>query len=110
MALGWERSALLPLENWGRGNVANASVEVTAFAPPPCVLIKRITPGQLVVGRKTVVKIYLSRQGRPVAGIRVQIKGAGINITTKARTATASSSAPQLASPSFGGAWHTPRP
>ena len=64
-------------------NVATASVEVASFPAPPCVLIKRITPGQLVVGRKTVVKIYLSRQGQSVAGIRVRIKGAGINVTTK---------------------------
>jgi uncharacterized repeat protein (TIGR01451 family) len=65
-------------------NVANASVNITeAPITPPCVLIRRITPGQLVVGRRTVVKIYLSRKGESVKGIRVRIKGAGINVTTK---------------------------
>ena len=71
-----------PETNLGN-NVANASVEVTPKPfTPPCVLIKRITPGQLVVGRKTVVKIYLSRKGESVKGIRVHIKGAGINVKT----------------------------
>jgi uncharacterized repeat protein (TIGR01451 family) len=63
-------------------NVAMASVEITQPFTPPCVLIKRITPGQLVVGRKTVVKIYLSRKGQSVKGIKVRIKGAGINVKT----------------------------
>jgi uncharacterized repeat protein (TIGR01451 family) len=65
-------------------NVANASVEITeAPITPPCVLISRIRPGQLVVGRKTLVTIHLSRKGESVKGIRVRIKGAGINVTTK---------------------------
>jgi uncharacterized repeat protein (TIGR01451 family) len=65
-------------------NVANASVDITeAPITPPCVLISRIRPGQLVVGRKTVVTIHLSRKGESVKGIRVRIKGAGINVTTK---------------------------
>jgi hypothetical protein len=59
-------------------------VEITeAPITPPCVLISRIRPGQLVVGRKTVVTIHLSRKGESVKGIRVRIKGAGINVTTK---------------------------
>jgi uncharacterized repeat protein (TIGR01451 family) len=64
-------------------NVANASVEITQPFTPPCVLISRIRPGQLVVGRKTLVTIHLSRKGESVKGIRVRIKGAGINVTTK---------------------------
>jgi uncharacterized repeat protein (TIGR01451 family) len=64
-------------------NVANASVEITQPFIPPCVLISRITPGQLIVGRKTLVTIHLSRKGLSVKGIRVQIKGAGINVKTK---------------------------
>jgi uncharacterized repeat protein (TIGR01451 family) len=65
-------------------NMANASVEVTAqIITPPCVLITRITPGQLVVGHKTVVTIHLSRKGQSVKGIKVRIKGAGINVKTK---------------------------
>jgi uncharacterized repeat protein (TIGR01451 family) len=68
-------------------NVANASVEVTQPITPPCVLIKRITPGQLVVGHKTVVTVYLSQKGSSVKGIKVSIKGAGINVKTKGANA-----------------------
>jgi uncharacterized repeat protein (TIGR01451 family) len=66
-------------------NTATASVEVTApFVQPACVKISRLTPGHLIVGRKTVVTIRLTRQGGPsVKGIRVQIKGAGINVKTQ---------------------------
>ena len=65
-------------------NMANASVEVTReIITPPCVLITRITPGQLVVGHKTVVTIHLSRKGQSVKGIKVSIKGAGVNVKTK---------------------------
>jgi uncharacterized repeat protein (TIGR01451 family) len=68
-------------------NVATASVEITQPFTPPCVLIKRITPGQLVVGHKTVVTVYLSRKGASVNGIKVSIKGAGINVKTKGANA-----------------------
>jgi len=62
-------------------NTATATVEITGpFVP--CINIKRITPGQLIVGRKTLVTIYLEAQGRAVKGTRVRIKGAGINVTT----------------------------
>jgi uncharacterized repeat protein (TIGR01451 family) len=65
-------------------NTATASVEVTqVFPPPACVRITKITPGQLIVGRKTVVTIHMARQGGSAKGTKVRIKGAGINVKTK---------------------------
>jgi uncharacterized repeat protein (TIGR01451 family) len=63
-------------------NTASATVQVTGAPFVPCINIKRITPGHLIVGRKTVVTIYLAAQGRVVKGTRVRIKGAGINVKT----------------------------
>jgi uncharacterized repeat protein (TIGR01451 family) len=70
-------------------NVANASVDITQapFPPPACVLIKRITPGQLVVGRKTTVTMHLTQGNKAASGFKVRIKGAGINMVTKASNA-----------------------
>jgi uncharacterized repeat protein (TIGR01451 family) len=64
-------------------NVATASVEVAPFQALPCVLISRITPGQLVVGRKTTLTVHLTRDHAAAAGFKVRIKGAGINVATK---------------------------
>ena len=64
-------------------NTATASVEITGKPFVPCIAISRITPGHLIVGRKTVVTIHLAAQGRTVKGTRVRIKGAGINVKTK---------------------------
>src|SRR3954469_19525640 len=65
-------------------NTATASVEITqATFTPPCVKIAKITPGQLIVGRKTTVTIHLTQADKARAGVRVRIKGAGINVTTK---------------------------
>jgi uncharacterized repeat protein (TIGR01451 family) len=76
-----------PETNLGN-NVANASVNITApFVSPPCVLIKRITPGQLVVGRKTTVTMHLTQGNKAAPGFKVRIKGAGINVVTKASDA-----------------------
>jgi uncharacterized repeat protein (TIGR01451 family) len=62
-------------------NTASATVQITGpFVP--CINIKSITPGHLIVGRKTLVTITLAAQGRVVKGIRVRIKGAGINVQT----------------------------
>jgi uncharacterized repeat protein (TIGR01451 family) len=64
-------------------NTATASVELTVPKPfLPCVQIKKITPGQLIVGRKTLVTIHLFAKGREVKGVKVRIKGAGINLKT----------------------------
>ena len=67
--------------------MAQASVEVQKPFVNPCVLINSIRPGQLIVGRKTVVTIHMSRKGESVKGIKVSIKGAGINIKTKGANA-----------------------
>jgi uncharacterized protein DUF11 len=64
-------------------NVANASVEIDNHLLPPCVLISKITPGQLVVGRKTTLTIHLTQKHKAAAGFKVRIKGAGINVVTK---------------------------
>ena len=65
-------------------NTATATVQVTSPAPfVPCINITKITPGHLIVGRKTLVTIHLAASGRVVKGIRVRIKGAGINVKTK---------------------------
>ncbi|HKD93669.1 MAG TPA: DUF11 domain-containing protein [Gaiellaceae bacterium] len=65
-------------------NTATASVEVTPFiGEPPCVLISRITPGQLVVGRKTTLTLHLTQKHKAAPGFQVRIKGAGINVVTR---------------------------
>ena len=65
-------------------NTATATVRVTApLQQPSCVKITKLRPGQLVVGKKTVVTMHLARDvGPAVTGIKVRIKGAGINIKT----------------------------
>ncbi|MGZ4390873.1 MAG: hypothetical protein ACXVRK_01945 [Gaiellaceae bacterium] len=63
-------------------NTATASVEVTAPLQLACVRITKITPGQLVAGRKTQVTIHLAQKNGSVKGIRARIKGAGINVKT----------------------------
>jgi uncharacterized repeat protein (TIGR01451 family) len=69
-------------------NVATASVEVDAPKQLPCVLISSIKPGQLVVGRKITLTIHLTQKGLSTKGIKVRIKGAGINATTKGANAS----------------------
>jgi hypothetical protein len=66
-------------------NTATATVEITGHPFLPCVQIKRITPGHLIVGRKTLVTVYLfsPQGGHTVNGVKVRIKGAGIRVTTK---------------------------
>jgi uncharacterized repeat protein (TIGR01451 family)/fimbrial isopeptide formation D2 family protein len=65
-------------------NTATATVEITApFVPPPCVAVSRITPGQLIVGRKTTLTVFLKQGSKAAAGFRVRIKGAGLNVVTK---------------------------
>ena len=65
-------------------NTATASVEVTkSNITPPCVLISRITPGQLVVGRKTTLTLHLTQNHKAAAGFKVRIQGAGINVVTQ---------------------------
>jgi uncharacterized repeat protein (TIGR01451 family) len=65
-------------------NTATATVQTTqVFPPPACVRITKLTPGHLIVGRKTTVRIHLAQKGGSVKGIKVRIKGAGINVKTK---------------------------
>jgi uncharacterized repeat protein (TIGR01451 family) len=68
-------------------NDATATVEITApFIPPPvfCVAVSKVTPKQLFVGRKTTLKIHLTKQGKAVKGVHVRIKGPKVNIRTQA--------------------------
>ena len=65
-------------------NTATATVQITeVFPSPPCVAVSRITPGQLIVGRKTTLTIFLKQETKAAVGFRVRIKGAGINVVTK---------------------------
>jgi uncharacterized repeat protein (TIGR01451 family) len=64
-------------------NTATASVTNGQAAPLPCVAVSRITPGQLIVGRKTTLTVFLKQGAKAAAGFRVRIKGAGINVVTK---------------------------
>ena len=68
-------------------NSATATVQVTApFTPPPvfCVAVSKVTPKQLFVGRKTTLKIHLTKNNKAVSGIHVRIKGPKLNLKTKA--------------------------
>jgi uncharacterized repeat protein (TIGR01451 family) len=64
-------------------NTASASVVTVGPVTPPCVNISRITPGHLIVGRRTLVTIHLSRKGLTVQGVRVRIKGPKLDVKTK---------------------------
>jgi len=74
-----------PETNTGN-NSATATVQtVGVITPPkPCIAVTRVTPKQLFVGRKTTVTIHLAQGGKAVKGIHVRIKGAKINLRTKA--------------------------
>jgi uncharacterized repeat protein (TIGR01451 family) len=67
-------------------NTASASVVVQGITPPvtPCVAVSKVTPKQLFVGRKTTLTIHVTQGGKAVKGIHVRIKGAKIDIRTKA--------------------------
>ena len=64
-------------------NTASASVVVVAPHVIFCVAVSRISPGHLIVGRKTTLTIHLSQHGKAVKGIRVRIKGPKLDTTTK---------------------------
>lgn len=71
-------------------NTASASVvvnQLTGPTPPPqtfCVAVSKVSPKQLFVGRKTMLTIHVTRHGKAVKGIHVQIKGPKINVRTGA--------------------------
>jgi uncharacterized repeat protein (TIGR01451 family) len=78
-----------PETNTGN-NSATATVQtVGVIVPPvkPCVAVSKVTPKQLFVGRKTALKIHVTQGGKAVKGIHVRIKGAKINVRTKASNA-----------------------
>jgi hypothetical protein len=64
-------------------NTASASVVTVGPVTPPCVKIAKLTPGHLIVGRKTTVTIKLTQGGSAAKGVKVRIKGAGVNLLTK---------------------------
>src|SRR5579884_2164769 len=64
-------------------NTASASVVTVGPVTPPCISIKAITPGYLIVGRRTLVAIHLSAKGHSVMGVRVRIKGPKLDVKTK---------------------------
>jgi hypothetical protein len=71
-------------------NTATATVQTHQITPPPvkpCVAVSKVTPKQLFVGRKTALKIHVTQGGKAVKGIHVRIKGAKINVRTKASNA-----------------------
>jgi uncharacterized repeat protein (TIGR01451 family) len=75
-----------PETNTGN-NSATATVQTHQLIPPPvkpCVAVSKVTPKQLFVGRKTALKIHVTQGGSAVKGIKVRIKGAGINASTNA--------------------------
>jgi uncharacterized repeat protein (TIGR01451 family) len=75
-----------PETNTGN-NTATASVLTHQITPPPvkpCVAVSKVTPKQLFVGRKTTLTIHVTQGGKAVKGIHVRIKGAKINVRTKA--------------------------
>jgi hypothetical protein len=65
-------------------NTATASVVVAAPHVIFCVAVSRITPGHVIVGRKTTLTIHLTRHGQAVKGIRVRIKAPKLNIRSAA--------------------------
>jgi hypothetical protein len=68
-------------------NNATATVQTHQIIPPPvkpCIAVSKVTPKQLFVGRKTTLKIRVTQGGKAVKGIHVRIKGAKINLKTKA--------------------------
>jgi uncharacterized repeat protein (TIGR01451 family) len=64
-------------------NTASASVVVVAPHQIFCVAVSRLTPGHLIVGRKTTLTIHLTQHGKAAKGIRVRIKAPKLNLTTK---------------------------
>ncbi len=68
-------------------NTATASVQVVSNITPPtvfCVAVSKVTPKQLFVGRETLLTIHLTKHGKAVKGIHVQIKGPKLHLKTKA--------------------------
>jgi hypothetical protein len=67
-------------------NTATATVRTVGVITPPvfCVAVSKVTPKQLFVGRKTMLTIHVTQQGKAVKGIHVKIKGPKLNVRTQA--------------------------
>jgi uncharacterized repeat protein (TIGR01451 family) len=63
-------------------NTATATVSIGNFTPPPCTAVV-VLPKQLYVGRTTNMHITVTQGHKVVHGVRVQIKGPGVHVTTK---------------------------
>jgi len=64
-------------------NTATATVKVIGVVlPPPCTAVV-VLPKQLYVGRTTNMHITVTQGHKVVHGVRVQIKGPGVHVTTK---------------------------
>jgi uncharacterized repeat protein (TIGR01451 family) len=65
-------------------NTATAQTQVRGpFVPPvPLCTALGVTPKQLLVGHKSLLKMRVSRNGVPVKGIRVRIHGSTLSIVT----------------------------
>ena len=65
-------------------NTATAQTQVKGpFVPPaPLCTALGVTPKQLLVGHKSLLKMRVSRKGVPVKGIRVRIHGSTLSIVT----------------------------
>jgi uncharacterized repeat protein (TIGR01451 family) len=74
-----------PETNTGN-NSASATVQTVGVVTPPvfCVAVSKVTPKQLFVGRKTKLTIRVTKQGKAVKGVHVQIKAPKLNMRTKA--------------------------
>jgi uncharacterized repeat protein (TIGR01451 family) len=87
-AVGTQTNTVVVMGDRPETNLANntATASVVVVAPhvlPACVAVSRITPGHLIVGRKTLVTVYLTQKRKPVKGVRVRIKGPKVNLRTK---------------------------
>jgi uncharacterized repeat protein (TIGR01451 family) len=62
-------------------NTATATVLIAGPHIPPCTAVA-VLPKQLYVGRVTKVHIKVTQNHKAVKGVRVQIKGPGVHVTT----------------------------
>ncbi|MGH3053379.1 MAG: hypothetical protein ACRDL7_00185, partial [Gaiellaceae bacterium] len=82
----WQASYSGDANNKAAISACSSEVLVINELPPPvfCVAISKLTPQQLVVGRKTKVTIHLTQHNVAKAGVHVRITGKKINMRTKA--------------------------
>jgi hypothetical protein len=89
-AVGAQTNTVMVVGDRHETNTANNTATATVQVVGPhkaivyCVAVRKVTPKQLFVGRKTRVTIHLRRHNAAVAGVRVRIKGPKINVRTRA--------------------------